>query len=386
MDATARATDRKRASALTVRRLLGATVSLFPLHAHALRSMPLVAIGLFAVAGLFFEVPSAAQELLVLGQSPVGPLLEEEPGSWLDQVPAEPERIPESVVEGRFGISAESAPGQGFYEDVAPNGGVMYGEAIQCPDCGNSLSVACPTCSPVGQGALLGALHGARAPTDRWDELLQPMTQESWLFRPLSAGWFMGFMQGNELVEDWVGQGQGFFGGYRFGWDYDPYWGCEMRFGFASVALYDSDRAKAAQVADDLSRGITPDDPYFYRFDTRRDSGIRLWDVEMLWYPFGDTQLRPYFLLGMGSARVDFMDRLSERRIKSVLAMPIAIGFKYRLRDWLAVRVEATDNFIAGSGSGFKNLHNFSLTAGLEVRFGGTRTAYWPYYPGRHYW
>ena len=196
----------------------------------------------------------------------------------------------------------------------------------------------------------------------------------------------MGFMQGNELIEDWLGQGQGYFGGYRFGWDYDPHWGCEMRFGFASVSLQDSDRAKAAQEAADLAAGLTTDDPYFYRFDTRRDSQIRLWDIEMLWYPFGDTYLRPYFLIGLGSARVDFMDRLSDRRIKSVLAVPMAIGFKYRLRDWVAVRVEATDNFIAGAGSGFKNLHNFSLTAGLEVRFGGTRTAYWPYYPGRHYW
>ena len=53
---------------------------------------------------------------------------------------------------------------------------------------------------------------------------------------------------------------------------------------------------------------------------------------------------------------------------------------------WLALRVEATDNFIAGSGSGFKNLNSFSLTAGLEVRFGGARTAYWPYNPGRAYW
>ena len=35
---------------------------------------------------------------------------------------------------------------------------------------------------------------------------------------------------------------------------------------------------------------------------------------------------------------------------------------------------------------GVENLHNWSTTAGLEVRLGGTRKAYWPWNPGRHYW
>jgi len=374
MDVTDRVAGRERRPALAVRQPVA-----------GLKSLSL----LLLVWGLL-NVTSLAGDILILGQSPVGPLLEEEPGSWLDDVrPAEP--LPGSIVGEDFGPSTGTMFSAGAFQEGIPAGDGV-GESVHCPNCGGSFSVACPTCSPVAEGAFFPAelagpsCMGVSGPTGKLHDLLQPMTTESWLYRPLSAGWFMGFMQGNELVEDWVGQEQGFFGGYRFGWDYDPYWGCEMRFGFASVALQDSARAKAAQEAADLAAGLTPDDPYFHRFDTRRDSGIRLWDVDMLWYPFGDTYLRPYFLIGLGSARVDFMDRLSERRIKSVLAMPIAIGFKYRLRDWLAVRVEATDNFIAGAGSGFKNLHNFSLTAGLEVRFGGTRTAYWPYYPGRHYW
>jgi hypothetical protein len=350
----------------------------------------------------------AAQEFLALGQSPPGPLLDDgEQGSWLDNVPNPApagEGIPDSVVGGTFAPNVASptgpavAPAEEFYQDGAVGGydwpldpyaneSGAYGEMAPCPDCGNSLAVACPTCSPppgFGEGFLSRGVVGLHelssfGPIAGCRDLLQPVTRESWLFRPFSAGWFMGFMQGSELVEDWLG-------GYRFGWDIDPYWGCETRFGFASVALSDSDRAKAAQVAADIAKGLAPDNPYLHRFDTRRDSGIRVWDVEMLWYPYGDTYFRPYFLLGLGSARVDFMDRLSNRRIKSVLAMPIALGFKYRVRDRLALRVEATDNFIAGAGNGFKNLHNFSLTAGLEVRFGGTRTAYWPYYPGRHYW
>ena len=272
-------------------------------------------------------------------------------------MPDEPEQIPDSVVNGHFADRAESAPAQPFYSDGSMAAEIAYGEAmyeasLQCPHCGGSLSAACPICSPNDGGAFLPGLRGTCAPTQgKWHELLQPMTRESWLYRPLSAGWFMGFMQGNELIEDWVGQGQGFFGGYRFGWDYDPYWGCEMRFGFALGGPVRFRPSQSGPTGRRSHPRITADDPYFYRFDTRRDSGIRLWDVEMLWYPFGDTYLRPYFLLGLGSARVDFMDRLSDRRIKSVLAMPVAIGFKYRLQDWLALRVEATDNFIAAQAA-----------------------------------
>ncbi len=340
---------------------------------------------------------AGAQELLILGQSPMGPLLDEtEETNWLERVPDgamqegnEPGLILLDQAGSTAGAAAESAGGaagdfypQGALESrLGPTGNTALVPMSQCPDCGGSMAVGCPGCGTAG-----GGLMGGGWLVDQCSELLQPMTRESWLYRPFSAGWFMGFMQGNALIDDWVGQEQGFFGGYRFGWDVDPYWGWEMRFGFASVALYDSDRAKAAQQAADLAKGLTPDDPYFHRFDTRRDSGVRLWDIDVVWYPYGDTYLRPYFLIGLGSGRVDFMDRLSDRRIKSVLAVPIGLGFKYRLQDWVAIRVEATDNFIAGSGSGFRNLHNFSLTAGLEVRFGGTRTGYWPYHPGRHYW
>ncbi len=351
--------------------------------------------------------PGGSGGFLVLGQSPSGPLLDDGKSSWLDQVPdPAPAPVASSAVPRpaateimAFGDSARASQGGVYRGEVyteAPsvNAAIAYGQGAACSDCGGSASLACPTCSPTGRvhnGFLSGNAAGLESLTEYGpiagcQELLEPMTHESWLYRPFSAGWFMGFMQGNELVENWVGQEQGFFGGYRFGWDVDPYWGWETRFGFASVALYDSNLAVAAQEAEDLANGFTEDDLWFHRFDKRRDSGIRVWDVEMLWYPFGDSTVRPYFLLGLGSARVDFMDRLSERRIKSVLAMPIALGFKYRLQEWLAVRVEATDNFIAGAGSGFKNLHNFSLTAGMEVRFGGTRTGYWPYYPGRRYW
>jgi hypothetical protein len=91
-------------------------------------------------------------------------------------------------------------------------------------------------------------------------------------------------------------------------------------------------------------------------------------------------------LAGLGSARFHFTDRLSRSYDKAVFAIPLAAGVKYRCNDWLALRFECTDNIAFGGGSGFDTVHNISATGGMEVRFGGSRKAYWPWNPGRHYW
>lgn len=241
-----------------------------------------------------------------------------------------------------------------------------------------------PWQSPFLPGGAAPGLVGPPAP--RHHGIGQPLLCESWRYRPFSAGWFMGGMQGSPLVDDWVGQKSGFFAGYRLGWDVDHYWGCEMRLGFGSVALYDSQRAKDAQQAADTARGIAADDPFRQRFDARRDCNVVFWDVSLLYYPWGDAAWRPYLMAGLGTARIDFVDRLSIPLDKTVFALPLALGLKYRCSDWLALRLELADNMAFGSGSGLNTLHNLSLTAGVEIRFGGTRKAYWPWNPGRHYW
>lgn len=207
---------------------------------------------------------------------------------------------------------------------------------------------------------------------------------ESWLHRPFSAGWFMGLLQGGSLIDDWVGANQGYFAGYRLGWDHDHYWGCEMRFSFAKAAIYDRQRAKEAQRAADDALGLAPDDPFRRRFDRRRDCTVGLWDISLLYYPWGDTVWRPYLMAGLGTATIEFTDRLSTRYEQTVFGLPLAIGVKYRCYDWLALRLECADNIAFGDR--FNTLHNLGLTGGVEVRFGGTRTAYWPWNPGRHYW
>ena len=243
-----------------------------------------------------------------------------------------------------------------------------------CSTCGASTYIACPNCQHFPRMRLAGQGMG------------QPLQRESWRYRPFSAGWLMGMMEGSPLIDDWVGLKEGFVGGYRFGWDFDHYWGCEMQFGFASVGLYDSDHAKQAQEAADALLNLDPSDPYLSRFEQRRDADVSMWDIHFLHYPWGDATWRPYWSIGLGSVHVRFMDRLSERRAKTLLGVPIALGLKYRCNDWLALRVEVSDTIAFGGGPDFNTLNSLLVTGGIEVRFGGTRKVYWPYSPGRHYW
>ncbi len=194
----------------------------------------------------------------------------------------------------------------------------------------------------------------------------------------------MGAWHGGTLIDDWLYEEQGFYGGYRFGWDRDDFWGYEVRFSFGNMRLADGWQAVAAQEAWDSARGFGPNHPFRHRFDGPRDILVLLWDVDVLWYPWGDTPLRPYVMVGLGVAKVDFMDRLSRKYDDVVFALPVAVGLKYRVRPWLALRVELADNMAFPEE--VEVMHHLSLTGGLEVRFGGTRKAYWPWNPGRHYW
>ena len=262
---------------------------------------------------------------------------------------------------------------------------------------GNYGSDACSHCDTPYERPIVGGPTGFRPlhrplfdllkpPEGRHRGLGHPLQRESWLYRPFSAGWFMGMVQGTRLIDDWVGQQRGFVGGYRLGWDSDYYWGGELRYAFASVQLFDSPRAIQAQRAADDARGWAANDPRRQRFDPRRDANLKHWDLNVLYYPWGDSQWRPYLLVGVGAAQVTFIDRLSNEFDKAVFAMPLAAGLKYRCNDWLALRFEVADNVAFGGGSGFNTLHNLSVTGGVEIRFGGTRKSYWPWNPGRHYW
>lgn len=276
---------------------------------------------------------------------------------------------PVGVGTGPFGPDGGGVP-------TCPDCGAVYPEPLFGESCG------CPATK-----SRLGGLFSP--PSGRYRGPGHPLQRESWLYRPFSAGWFMGMMQGGMLMDDWLGMQRGFFGGYRLGWDHDYYWGGEMRFAFGSVELFDTAAAKQAQREADLAAGHDPDDPHdawAHRFEQRRDADMFQWDVSVIHYPWGDSQWRPYLMAGLGAAQIGFTDRLSRRHHDVVFATVLAAGLKYRYNDWLALRLDCADNVLFGNGSGFQTVHNLSATAGVEVRFGGARKAYWPWNPGRHYW
>jgi len=198
-----------------------------------------------------------------------------------------------------------------------------------------------------------------------------------WSERPISVGAFAGAMNGGPLISDWVGTTTGFDGGWRVGWDVTPAWGAEMRFAFASLGLYDSYRAKLAQIDMDNAAGLSPDDPQRSRFD-HRNAELFQWDVDVLYYPWRETRLRPYVLAGIGLSDINFGDRLGEGNHITCLALPLGIGLKYLCDENLDVRLDLIDD-IAMSNAHLETQNNLSLTAGLELRFGGSRKIYWPF-------
>jgi len=209
--------------------------------------------------------------------------------------------------------------------------------------------------------------------------------RESWLHRRASVGLQVGYIQGAELINDWTGANDGTFVSLRFGWDFDDYWGAETGFSYGALGMYDSERAKLMQRLADIEAGYELDDPYLDRFDSRRNLDLYQWDASLIYYPWGDADLRPYLSAGLGISRMDFTDRLAQNYDEQFLLVPLAVGVKWRSRNGLAWRIELADNISFGSGS-ISTTHNLSLTGGVEIRFGGSRTSYWPWNPGRHYW
>ena len=214
----------------------------------------------------------------------------------------------------------------------------------------------------------------------------EPLIQESWNYRPLSIGAFFGLAQGTTLIDDWIREDQGVAGGIQLGWDPDYYWGLETRFTWAGMDLIDSERAVAAQTTRDDARGYAANDPYRHRFNGVRNNQDFFWDVHTLIYPWGDSAVRPYLLVGLGATKNRFIDRTDTVYKNVMFTIPVGVGMKCRINDFVALRVECADYIATGGGSTFDVVQHFFVTGGMELRFGGARRAYWPWNPGRHYW
>jgi hypothetical protein len=151
------------------------------------------------------------------------------------------------------------------------------------------------------------------------------------------------------------------FGGLRLGWDFDYYWGIESRFGWA-----DPDVALDGSLDSVSGR-------YF------------VGDVDFIYYPWGDTRVRPYFLLGMGLTEIRSLHDDGSGLDTTLLSMPFGLGVQFPQTPWLAWRLEIIDNLAFGS-DGVDTMHNVAFTAGMEWRLGARPHSYWPWRSSRKIW
>lgn len=188
-----------------------------------------------------------------------------------------------------------------------------------------------------------------------------PLMYSSWLNRPYHVDWFMGPMLSDNPVSGRIDQGNDLFGGLRVGWDFDYYWGTEWRFGWASPDLF----------VEGESNPLEGD--YFVS------------DVSFLYYPWGDTKVRPYLQAGLGVTQLDLLTEDGAPQQATLLGMPLGVGLEFSQNPWLAWRLEVVDNLAFG-GDGVDTLNNFVFTAGMNLRLGARPNSYWPWRSSRTVW
>jgi hypothetical protein len=189
-----------------------------------------------------------------------------------------------------------------------------------------------------------------------------PLVGSSWLNRPYYLGATLGPMWLTNRPADSVPRDQDVIGNLIYGWDWDYYWGSEFQYGYATPELHNT----ADPTGTVTNRMVS-------------------WNYSFMYYPWGDSNLRPFWRLGVGDTNFDFPTDDGTRWDEWLFTTPFGVGMKYSLRRWLAARVEFTDQFSWGN-HGVATQHNLTLNFGLEFRFGGKRKAYWPWNPNSHIW
>lgn len=190
----------------------------------------------------------------------------------------------------------------------------------------------------------------------------RPLQGTSWRNRPVYIGWHVGGIWGDTLITDRLDQEEDLFGGYYLGWDFDHFWGVEARFSFTHLDLIDAGEPVST-----------------------RTNRSHFYDASLLYYPWGDAAWRPYLGVGVGLAHLRFVDDLDLGYADALLEFPLSIGCKYYFQNWLALKLTLTDNLVIGD-SGLNTMHQWSLTGGVEVRFGGPPVSYFPWNNNIHSW
>lgn len=186
---------------------------------------------------------------------------------------------------------------------------------------------------------------GPRTPYERRHSGLgDPLEGISWLDHQESAGAFGGPIFGAASTAANLDPGAGWMFGLRFCWDYDHRWGLEKRFSFAQMYVLD------------LARNL------------KEIVNLEMGDIDLMFYPWGDSRWRPYIMTGVGAANFNYQDASGKRTSHGLISIPFGIGLKYLYSEGVAFRLDVTDNLLLGSGD-VTTMNNMSVTAGVEFRF-----------------
>jgi hypothetical protein len=181
----------------------------------------------------------------------------------------------------------------------------------------------------------------------------QPLQGTSWLNRPYEFSLETGALIMANDPGDGSSKANDLLAAAQLGWDFDHYWGSQVRIAWSSPN-YNTDVAPTSDSSNDLV----------------------IYDASLLYYPWGDSRVRPYYRFGVGLTDIDFVDIAGNSTSETLFTVPLGIGIKYQKERWMALRFEATDN-IAFAQGGSNTLNNFTLTFGAEWRFGGRPAPGW---------
>lgn len=201
----------------------------------------------------------------------------------------------------------------------------------------------------------------------RFTEKGLAMERSSWLNRPYHFDWFVGPLLSDGPVDGRVSQGNDIFGGIRIGWDFDYYWGAEWRFGWSDPTL--------------LATSLNGNDV----IETEFRGSYMVSDVDFIYYPWGDTKVRPYVQWGLGLTQIGSVRPDGGGQEATLMSMPMGLGVRFPMTHWLAWRLEIIDNLAFGA-DGLDTMNNFAFTAGMELRLGARPNSYWPWRSSRTIW
>lgn len=180
-----------------------------------------------------------------------------------------------------------------------------------------------------------------------------PLRGTSWLNRPYSFGLETGgFMMASRISSNNTRNNDVLLAA-SLGWDWDHYWGTQFRVGWTTPELHSN--VPSTQVP---------------------SNNVLMYDLSLMYYPWGDSKVRPYYRFGLGMTDIDFITPAGIREDNTMFSLPIGVGIKYQTKRWVALRAEAAD-YITFSQNSASHMQNFTLTFGMEWRFGGRPNSAW---------